>query len=167
VSFGLLNQDYTALQQDSKLSPIVKRTSDYLTWKNHVEINMNKKLLLALSTIVFVFFSSLSAAETYVEVFECELGEGKTVEDAHAANRKWLKWVTENVGKGTVSSSAGTAVVGNTETFIWVDTYPDLATWSATKTALDTKEGKAALKDLFKDITDCKENRLWKLEPTE
>ncbi len=41
-----------------------------------------------------------------------------------------------------------------------------LATWSATQTALDSKEGKEALKDLFKGITDCKENRLWKITPT-
>ena len=49
---------------------------------------------------------------------------------------------------------------------IIADTYPDLAIWSATQTALDSKEGKEALKDLFKGITDCKENRLWKLTPT-
>ncbi len=91
----------------------------------------------------------------------------ETVEDAHAANKTWLKWVNENVANGKITSSAGTAVVGDNEAFLWIDTYPDLATWSATKTALDTKEGKEALKDLFKDITDCKENRLWKLVPTE
>lgn len=127
---------------------------------------MNKYLLLALVAIAFVFFSGSIVADTYAEVFNCKLGKGKTAEDAQAANSTWLKWVNENVANGKITSSAGTAVVGDTEAFLWIDTYPDLATWSATKTALDSKEGKEALKDLFKDITDCKENRLWKLVPT-
>lgn len=127
---------------------------------------MKKFLLLALTTIAFVVFSGSSFAATYAEVFECKLEEGKTVEDAHAVNSKWLKWVNEHGGEGKITSNAGTAVVGNTEAFLWIDTYPDLATWSAIKTALDSDEGKAALKDLFKGITDCKESRLWKLDPT-
>ena len=128
---------------------------------------MSRNLLNALTTLVIVVFSSSSVADTYAEVFQCKLGEGKTVEDAHAANSTWLKWVNENVGKGQITSSAGTAVVGDAEAFLWIDSYPDLATWSATKAALDSEEGKEVLKDLFKGITDCKENRLWKLDPTE
>ena len=128
---------------------------------------MNKYLSQVLAAIVFAFFSGSIFAETYAEVFNCKLGEGKTAEDAHAANSKWLKWVNANVANGNITSSSGTAVVGDNEAFLWIDTYPDLATWSATKAALDSKEGKEALKDLFKDITDCKENRLWKLVPTE
>ena len=127
---------------------------------------MNKYLLQVLAAIVFAFFSGSIVADTFAEVYNCKLEEGKTAEDAHAANGKWLKWVNANGGKGKITSSSGTAVVGDNKAFLWIDTYPDLATWSATKTALDSKEGKEALKDLFKDITDCKENRLWKLTPT-
>jgi len=127
---------------------------------------MKKYLLQVLGVTVFVFFSGSVVADTYAEVYNCKLEEGKTVEDAHAANRQWLKWVNANVANGKITSSAGTAVVGDSNAFLWIDTYPDLATWSAAKTALDSKEGKEALKDLFKDITDCKENRLWKLDPT-
>ena len=127
---------------------------------------MSKYLLQVLATIVFAFFSGSIVADTFAEVYNCKLEEGKTAEDAHAANSTWLKWVNENVAKGTVTSSSGTAVVGDNKAFLWIDTYPDLATWSAVQTALDTKEGKEALKDLFKGITDCKENRLWKIAPT-
>ena len=127
---------------------------------------MKKYPLQALAAIVFMFFSGSIIADTYAQVFNCKLEEGKTAEDAHAANSKWLKWVNKNAANGKVTSSSGTAVVGDNKAFLWIDTYPDLATWSAAKTALDSKEGKAALKDLFKDITDCKENRLWKLTPT-
>ena len=127
---------------------------------------MKKHLLLALTAIVFTFFSGSIIADTYAEVYDCKLEEGKTAEDAHAANSKWLKWVNANAANGKVTSSSATAVVGDNKAFLWIDTYPDLATWSATQTALDSKEGKEALKDLFKGITDCKENRLWKITPT-
>jgi len=127
---------------------------------------MKKHPLQALAAIVFMFFSGSIIADTYAEVYTCILEEGKTAEDAHAVNSKWLKWVNENAANGKVTSSSGTAVVGDNKAFIWIDTYPDLATWSATKTALDSKEGKEALEDLFKGITDCEENRLWKLTPT-
>ena len=127
---------------------------------------MKKYPLQVLVAIVFMFFSGSILADTYAQVFNCTLEEGKTAEDAHAANSKWLKWVNANVAGGKVTSSSGVAVVGDNKAFLWVDTYPDLATWSATQTALDSKEGQAAMKDLFKGITDCSENRLWKLTPT-
>ena len=131
------------------------------------EIKMKKHSFKALAAIVFMFFSGSIIADTFADVYNCKLEEGKTAEDAHAANSKWLKWVNENVANGKITSSSGTAVVGDSNAFLWVDSYPDLATWSAVQTALDSKEGKEATKDLFKGITDCKDNRLWKLTPTE
>ena len=127
---------------------------------------MKKYPIQVLAAIGFMVFSGSIIADTYAEVYNCKLEEGKTAEDAHAANSKWLKWVNANVANGTVTSSSGVAVVGDNKAFLWVDTYPDLNTWSAVQTALDSKKGKEALKDLFKGITDCKENRLWKLTPT-
>ena len=126
---------------------------------------MKKFLLHALATIAFVSFSSLAVASSVAEMFSCELEDGKTVEDAHAANSKWLKWVNENAGHGKITSSIATAIVGNTEGFLWIDTYPDLDTWSATKNALETKEGKA-VEGVFEGITKCKKNRLWRINAT-
>ena len=82
-----------------------------------------------------------------------------------ALNSKWLKWVRENVNEN-IESSVGTAVVGDQDVFLFVDTYPDLATWAANQTALDS-DAFSELKDLFVEEWDCSENRLWKLEPTE
>jgi len=59
----------------------------------------------------------------------------------------------------------GTSVVGNSEIFLFVDTYPNLGTWSAVKTALDSEEGEA-LEELFEGTSDCSENRLWNVEDT-
>lgn len=106
-----------------------------------------------------------SFADTILEVYTCELKDGKKQEELQAINSKWLKWVRENVNEG-IESSVGTAVVGDQEVFLFADTYPDLATWAATQTALDS-DAASELKDIFEDVSDCSENRLWKFEPTE
>jgi hypothetical protein len=49
--------------------------------------------------------------------------------------------------------------------FLFADTYPDLTTWAATQTALDS-DAADELDNMFEDVTDCSQNRLWKFEPT-
>jgi len=89
--------------------------------------------------------------------------EGKKVEDVQAANSAWLKWVREHVNKD-ISSNVGTAVVGNIEEFLYVDVYPDLATWAATQTALE--DAPDSIDEGFNAVQDCSEIRLWRLRPT-
>jgi hypothetical protein len=106
-----------------------------------------------------------SAETTYEEVWTCELEEGKTIEDIQAANSKWLASVNEKTGKGKIRSSVVRAVVGNTDMFLFVDTYPDLATWSATKEFLGSDEGEE-VEQLFEGLSDCSENRLYRRDYT-
>ena len=56
--------------------------------------------------------------------------------------------------------------MGDLDRFIFVDTYPDLATWAATQTAIEN-DAESELEDLFQDISECSENRLWNIEETE
>jgi hypothetical protein len=122
-----------------------------------------------ISTILFVLaitcVSNSVFADSIVAVYSCELKEGKKQEELQALNSKWLKWVRANINE-SIESSVGTAVVGDQGVFLFVDTYPDLATWAATQTALDS-DAASELEDLFEDVSDCSENRLWKMEPTE
>lgn len=80
-------------------------------------------------------------------------------------NSKWLEWINAHVEGGGIKSSVGESVIGNVEQFIFVDTYPNLATWAAAKDALDSEAG-TALDDLFLEVSECSENRLWKLTDT-
>lgn len=106
-------------------------------------------------------------AETaFEEVWTCELEEGKTIEEVQAANSKWLAMVSKEIGKGKIRSSVVRSIVGKTDMFLFVDTYPDLATWSATKEFLGSDEG-AAADELFEGISDCSENRLYRRDYTE
>ena len=49
--------------------------------------------------------------------------------------------------------------------FPFADAYPDLATWAATQTALDSNAG-SELEGMFDDVSECSKNRLWEFEPT-
>lgn len=126
---------------------------------------MKKPLIGALGATVALLFGGAALADSVTETWTCELKDEKTIEDVQAANSKWLAFVNSKIEGGGIKSAVGTSVVGNAEIFIFVDTYPDLATWAATKDLLDGDEGDE-IGDLFDDVSECSENRLWKLEDT-
>ena len=126
---------------------------------------MKKLLPGAFVALVTLCLSSVATADSVAEVWTCEVKEGKTIEDVQATNSKWLKWINAHVEGGGITSSIGTAVVGNNDIFIFVDTYPNLATWAAAKDVLDSDEG-GEIDELFEDVSECSENRLWKIEDT-
>ena len=123
---------------------------------------MRKILSTIVFSLLFAVFCGSAWADSVVASYNCELKEGKTSEELLAANSKWLKWVREKVNPN-ITSEVGTPIVGKQDMFLFVDTYPDLATWAATQTALDESD---ELDELFEDISECSENRLWKFEPT-
>jgi len=123
------------------------------------KIIMRTAIMLAACSL-----SSIAIADTFVEVWTCTLEDEKTVEDVQAVNSKWLAYVHENVSKD-ITSSVIVAVVGKIEGFTFVDSYPDLATWSNTKTRLDSDEADE-IDELFKGISKCSQNSLFKATPT-
>lgn len=125
---------------------------------------MKLSISRALVAISVLFLAGTASADTYREVWSCELEDEKKIEDVQAANSKWLAWVRKNVNED-ISSAVLTAVVGSQEGFLFVDSYPSLAVWAATKDRLDTDEGEE-LGEVFEGLFECDENRLWKSEPT-
>lgn len=123
-----------------------------------------KKFLTVVTSCLFLGFAVSAHADGVAESWQCELKDGKTIADVQAINSKWLKWVNERVD-GVVRSSVGTAIVGDSEIFLFVDSYPDLATWAAVKDALDSEEGNE-IGSLFEETSTCSGNRLWKMEET-
>ena len=115
--------------------------------------------------LVISFISTSVLADSTVASYTCKLKDGKKAEDVQAINSNWLKWVRKNVNEN-IQSSMGTPVVGDLNMFLFVDTYPDLATWAATQTALDS-DAASELEDMFDEVAECTENRLWKFEPAE
>jgi len=125
---------------------------------------MKIRILSTLVAVMFAFISHSIFADSIVATFTCKLKDGKKKEDVQAVNSKWLKHVTENISKD-ITSSFGTAVVGNQDIFMFIDTYPDLETWAKTQTSLNSDDG-SGIEALFEDVSNCSENRLWRIEPT-
>ena len=124
-----------------------------------------KKLIAQLIAVLGMSLAGVASADSFANVYTCKLKDDVELEAVQAANSKWLKFVNAKVAGGGITSSVGTAVVGNFETFIFVDTYPSLSAWAATQELLDSDAGDE-VDGLFEDLTDCSKNSLWKFEDT-
>jgi len=125
---------------------------------------MKVSISRAFVAISVLLLAGTASADSYREVWTCELEDEKKIEDVQAANSKWLAFVRKNVSED-ISSTVLTAVVGSQEGFLFVDSYPSLSVWAATKDRLDTDEGEE-LGEVFEGLFECDENRLLKSEPT-
>jgi len=126
---------------------------------------MKKLLLSAFASIALLCFSTGAWADKVSEVYECEFEKGATLADAQAINTKWLAFMKANVSED-ITSVAATVMVGKFDEFLYVDTYPDLATWAAARAALETDEGQAVETE-FGDVMECDESTLYRVHPTE
>ena len=126
---------------------------------------MKKVVSTALFALATVCASSSLLADSYVAAYTCKLNEGKQVEDVQAANSAWLTWVRANVNEN-ITSMVGTAVVGQFDMFLFVDSYPDLATWASAQMALQNDAPKE-LEANLDAAAKCTENRLWRMRPTQ
>jgi len=123
-----------------------------------------KKLLLG-TFASMALFSAAAWADKVSEVYECDLDKGSTLADAQAVNSKWLTFMKANVSED-ITSVAATVMVGKFGEFLYVDTYPDLATWAAAQAALETDEGQA-IESGFDDVMDCSKSTLYRVHSTE
>ena len=90
------------------------------------------------------------------------------MDDVHAANSAWVKHVNEATDVGEITSSTSVAIVGQQEHFYFVDSYPDLAAWSAVQEYTDSDAGEAAMESIqsqFEDLFECGSNQLYKNTP--
>jgi len=126
---------------------------------------MRKLLLGAFASMAVLCFSAGAWADGVSEVFECDLEKGKTIDDAQAVNQTWLAFMKANVSED-ITSVAATVLVGKSDGFLYVDTYPDLATWAAGKAALETDEGQA-VESGFDDIMECEKTTLYTIHRSE
>ena len=122
----------------------------------------NKSMITAVAAVL-LGLSSVASADMVSSVWSCKLNEGKTSEDAHALNAQWLKWAHEVTGDDSITSSYVTVAVGDVGGFMWVDSYPDFATWAKLMDADSNEELEAA----FDELQTCSGSRLYRGEETE
>lgn len=118
-----------------------------------------KKLL---AVIVFLAASGTALADDtrLVEVYKCKMKDGVKMEQVKANNVRWLANTRKNAGTDDINSYALQPKVGDFGHFIFIDSYPDLATWAKAESADDTEESKA-INAAFDEMLDCEKNRLY------
>ena len=121
---------------------------------------MLKKIMLAAVTSVFLLLSVAVHAEPVSIVFSCKLKEGSTKEDAMEINARWLKWARETGGSDEITSSYVSTIIGDLDSFMWVDTYPDIATWGKVVDADSEFDAE------FGEVSTCSGNRMYRGDET-
>jgi hypothetical protein len=125
-----------------------------------------KKIAITLVTSVLLALSFSANADPVSVVFNCKLNDGATKEEAMAVNSKWLKWAREAGGSDEITSSYVSTVIGELGGFMWVDTYPDLATW-AKVADIDFDEAQPELAAAFDELTTCSRTSMYQGEETQ
>jgi len=115
-------------------------------------------LKLGLVSVLLGFAFSANAEDRIAEVWNCKAEEGKTIADVQAANGKWVKYMNANVAGGDINSYVLTPVVGKRGVFTYVDSYPNLASWTAGQ-ALESDE-LTAIEAELNEVATCSENSL-------
>ena len=121
---------------------------------------MFKKIVLATVTSVFLLLSAAVHAEPVTVVFSCKLKDGYTKENAMEINARWLKWARETGGSDEITSSYVSTIIGDLGSFMWVDTYPDIATWGK------VVDADSEFDALFDEVSTCSGNRMLRGEET-
>lgn len=106
--------------------------------------------------------SGIATADPVTMVWTCTLNDGVTAEQSQAAGKKWVALVRKMTGNDEITSSWVTAVVGETEHFMWADTYPSLEVWAAVQTAWANSEEAAELEKELEANETCPKNRLYR-----
>jgi hypothetical protein len=127
--------------------------------------NSMRKFVIVTFAVISLGVWGVASADTIANVYTCTLNDDVEIEDVQAQNSKWLAWVNANVEGGGITSSVGTAVVGNQDVFIFIDTYPNLSSWAATQEALNS-DAADELDDLFEATNECSKNALWRIQAT-
>ena len=121
---------------------------------------MLKRIMLAAVTSVFLLLSVAVYAEPISIVWYCELKDGSTKEDAMEINARWLKWARATGGSDEITSSYVSTLIGDLGGFMWVDTYPDIATWGK------VADADSAFDAEFDEVSTCSGNRMIRGEET-
>jgi hypothetical protein len=122
---------------------------------------MKKILLTAVATVLLVLSAGVNA-EPVTIVFNCELNDGKTKEDALAINAKWLKWARATGGSDEITSAYVATLIGDMTGHLWVDTYPDLVTWAKVFDA----EAESEISAAFDALEECTRTSMLRGEQT-
>ena len=134
-------------------------------------------VIVALVSVVGAMWLEVAAQETQiaegeriVEIWTCTLNEGHTISDVGRINERWVELVRSAGATDTrslvLSHLVGTIRGHETESdvstsFLTLDSFPDVASWVASKRAEETPEGQEIM-SAFKQANTCSANTLYR-----
>lgn len=119
--------------------------------------NLIARVMLPFSVVVMC--AAASADSRTLEVWSCTLNDGQSMDDVKAENRNWLSYVNRSVAGGGIQGYVVTPVVGDHRQFMYVDSFPSMAAWIATKEAMAKEEG-VAIDEALGKLATCVSNSL-------
>ena len=136
---------------------------------------MNARLLSGAFVISMIGLSAVCEAQVaeedrIVEIWMCTLNEGYSMEDIESTSIRWLDLVLSG-GATDVDSYRLSHLVGTmrghepaedvTSSFLFVDSFPGVASWMAAKRAETTPEGQEIMA-AFTQSNTCGTNTLYR-----
>jgi len=113
---------------------------------------------------IFGLSNVASADSRIVQVWNCTLKDGKSVDDAKAIHGKWKAWANHQPYGAKIGARVATPLVSSNVsagTLLMIDVFPNLEAYAADATAIDgTKEGQSLLAQ-FSEVLDCQSNALY------
>jgi len=120
-----------------------------------------KKVITVMLASLLLGVSGFTLADPVTMVWTCTLNDGKTAEESQATGKKWVAFVRTLTGNDEITSSWISAVVGDTEGFRWVDTYPSLEVWAAVQTGVENSDEYAPIGEELEANETCSSSRLY------
>jgi hypothetical protein len=114
--------------------------------------------------------AQVAEGERIVEIWTCTLNEGYSMEDIEIMSTRWLDLVLSG-GATDVDSYRLSHLVGTmrghepaedvTSSFLFIDSFPDVASWMAAKRAQMTPEGQEIMA-AYTQLNTCGTNTLYR-----
>ena len=120
-----------------------------------------KKVITVMLASLLLGVSGFTLADPVTMDWTCTLNDGKTAEESQATGKKWVAFVRNLTGNDEITSSWVSAIVGDAESFMWVDTYPSLEVWAATQTAVENSDEYAPIGEELEANETCSGSRLY------
>ena len=114
-------------------------------------------------TLILTLVPGLCLADDHTRVaamYKCKLHDGHEAEEVMAANKKWLVNARKAGGSEEINSYMMEPEVGDFGHFLFIDSYPDLATWAKVQDAGDTAESQA-VEAMLDGVMECEKSRLY------
>ena len=136
---------------------------------------MNARSILGAFVISVIGLSAVCEAqvaegERIVEIWTCTLNEGYSMEDIESTSTRWRDLVLSG-GATDVDSYRLSHLVGTmrgheptedvTSSFLFIDSFPDVASWMAAKRAEVTPEGQEIMA-AYTQLNTCSTNTLYR-----